>query len=84
MAEAAGFTPEDVGPKILSPLLDSARSGLSQELSPGLQTVLGLGSPDVDSIVDRNGKYNPTDVLEFGCVLNDIFIVSRRVETKSC
>src|SRR5580658_6423295 len=35
-----------------------------QELPPDLQAVLGVGTPGMEGIADRNGKYNPTDVID--------------------
>src|SRR4051795_13221381 len=37
-----------------------------QELPPGLQAVLGVGTPGMEGIADRNGKYNPTDDVDSG------------------
>jgi hypothetical protein len=33
-------------------------------LPPGLQAVLGVGNHGLDGIADRDGKYNPTDVVD--------------------
>jgi hypothetical protein len=35
-----------------------------RELPSGVQAVLGVGTPGLDGIADRNGKYNPTDVVD--------------------
>jgi len=35
-----------------------------RELPPGIQAVLGVGTSGLNGIADRNGKYNPTDVVD--------------------
>ena len=35
-----------------------------RELPSGIQAALGVGTPGLDGIADRNGKYNPTDVVD--------------------
>ena len=35
-----------------------------RELPPGVQAALGVGTPGLDGIADRNGKYNPTDDMD--------------------
>lgn len=35
-----------------------------RELPPGIQAVLGVGTPGLNGIADRNGKYNATDVVD--------------------
>jgi hypothetical protein len=35
-----------------------------RELPPDVQAVLGVGTPGMDGIADRNEKYNPTDVVD--------------------
>lgn len=35
-----------------------------RQLPPDLQAVLGVGTPGLHGIADRNGKYNPTDVVD--------------------
>ena len=34
-----------------------------RELPPAVQAVLGVGTPGLEGIADRNGEYNPTDVV---------------------
>jgi hypothetical protein len=35
-----------------------------RELPPAVQAVLGVGTSGLEGIADRNGKYNPTDVVD--------------------
>src|SRR6516225_5439714 len=36
-----------------------------RKLPPAIQAVLGVGTPGMGGIADRNGKYNATDVVFF-------------------
>jgi hypothetical protein len=51
-----------------------------KDLPPGVQTVLDVGSPGLDGIADRNGKYNPTDVVDSRLPMRRFLIAGQDAE----
>jgi hypothetical protein len=52
-----------------------------RELPSGIQAVLGVGTPGLDGIADRNGKYNPTDVVDTGLPMRRLLVAGLDANT---